>query len=477
MKWRIGKLEIVAWTTGFGLMAYELAAARVLAPSIGSSTYVWTSVIGVIIAALSAGYYAGGRVADARNRALDVVWLLLLSGIGVMITRVIYLSVLDWTVDLEIDPRVQGIIASMILFAPTSFVLGMISPYLVKLNIRTLKHSGQSVASLSTWNAIGSIMGTFVTGFVLFGLVGSQETFVIVVALLVATSWLLVPRQDIKWRLAGSVLIMVGAFIPVVSTSQIVTIDTPTSHYEVMKGHYNNRPLVGLATGAQGLQSGVYTDGSSELAFWYTQEMARLTLEKKPERILMLGGGAFTLPRYLAEKLPDTQIDAVEIDPELKPIAEQYFYYDNPSNVRLIFEDARTFLNTNTEQYDVVLIDVYGEMSIPFTLMTREYAAVLSRATAPDGAVLANIIGEVSDEGPCRTMTAVMDAAYRTEFSHAWYSTDGPTYGRANHIVRYQNQDDDALGQRPLPALGGRLYTDNFAPAERLLFDCQQSQA
>lgn len=476
MKWSIGKLEAIAWTTGFGLMAYELAAARVLAPSIGSSTYVWTSVIGVIIAALSAGYYAGGRLADARNRAVDVAWLLLVAGAGVMITRMIYLPVLDWTVDLAIDPRLQGIIASMILFAPTSFILGMISPYLVKLNIHALKHSGRSVASLSTWNAIGSIVGTFATGFVLFGLIGAQETFVIVALLFVVISWLLVPQHGVRWRVAGSLAVVVGALTPVVADPQVVSIDTPSSHYQVINGYYRDRPLVGLATGASGLQSGIYL-GSSELAFWYTREMARLTLEKQPDRVLMLGGGAFTLPRYLAEKLPNAEIDVVEIDPQLQTVAEKYFQYDNPVNVKLIFQDARTFLNTNREQYDVVLVDVYGEMSIPFTLMTREYTARLARATATDGAVIANIIGEVQQPGACREATAALDAAYRTEFSQAWYSTDGPTHGRANHIVRYERTAGQSLGQQPLAALGGRVYTDNFAPAEQLHFACQQMQA
>ncbi|PIP55552.1 MAG: hypothetical protein COX06_02645 [Candidatus Zambryskibacteria bacterium CG22_combo_CG10-13_8_21_14_all_42_17] len=105
----LGRYEIVSFMTGFALLSYELAGARILAPSIGTSTYVWTSVIGIIIAALSLGYWAGGALADKRNRQMDIVWLLFFSAALVVLTLVmsdIVLKMVSTKID---DPRMQGL--------------------------------------------------------------------------------------------------------------------------------------------------------------------------------------------------------------------------------------------------------------------------------------------------------------------------------------------------------------------------------
>ncbi len=469
----IGRLELIAFATGFCLMAYELVAARILAPSIGSSTYVWTSVIGVIIAALSFGYYAGGRVADERNRASDVVWLLCFATVAVVMTELIYTHVLDGIVELDVDPRWQAVMAAGVLFAPTSFVLGMISPYLVKLNVHSLEKSGRAVASLSTCNAMGSIVGTFVTGFVLFGWIGARETLLVVAIGLIAAGWLLVPSYRTAQRLGFSIVMIALLLLPT-PTAGTVEIDTATAHYRIERGVIEGRGFTGLSTGPGGVQSGVWEDGSREPVFWYTAEMARLALELQPKRILMLGGGAFTVPQYLAEKLPGSQIDVVEIDPGLKKISEQYFDYENPSNVELIFDDARRFLNTSERTYDLILVDVYGDTSIPFSLMTREYTAALADRLAPGGAVIANIIGG-TDGGPCSEALGALDAVYRAEFGAAQYSTqDNQVLLRGNHIIVYGQVGTELSGLRPLPKFEQIAYTDNYAPAERLYFACRQ---
>ncbi len=471
---RIGKLEIIAFATGFSLMAYELVAARILAPSIGSSTYVWTSVIGVIIAALSVGYWVGGAIADRRRAASDVVWLLLLSAAMVVLTLVSYQTVLEWVVTASGDPRVQAVIAAVALFAPASFLLGAASPYLAKLNITTVQTSGARVASLSALNSVGGIVGTFVTGFVLFGYIGARETLYIVVALLLASSWLLVWRYRWMQRAILCGVLLLAAILPGGRTAGVVDIDTPSAHYQVVSYQSPLGVAVALTTGPTGTQSAVYAAGGDSLVFWYTQELARLLLHQQPQRILMLGGGAFTLPQYVAERLPDSQIDVVEIDPGLEWISEQYFHYTHPQNVRLVFDDARTYVNRATQQYDAIVVDVYGDSSVPFSLMTREFASKLAARTAAGGVVYANIVAGTA--GPCREMFAAIDTAYRTQFSQAAYrNASGGEEQWANHIVAYARSTLQLPGLAKLPAMGGPLYTDNYAPAERLHFACRQS--
>ena len=157
-------LGIISFLSGFALMAYELVAARLLAPTIGSSIYVWTSVIGIIIASLSLGYWLGSKLADARQKQIDVVILSLAAALFVVITMLTFTPALAWITDTFNDVRIQGVVASLILFAPASFLLGMKSPYLAKLNIKKLETAGESVANLSALNSIGGILGTFITG-------------------------------------------------------------------------------------------------------------------------------------------------------------------------------------------------------------------------------------------------------------------------------------------------------------------------
>ena len=474
---RIGKFELISFTTGFALLTYELAAARILAPSIGSSTYVWTGVIGVIIAALSGGFLIGGQIADRRHKQIDVAWLLLLAGCFATLTLVVYGNVLDWTVETFQDNRIQAVVAALVLFAPTSFFIGTTSPYLTKLKVTSLQSTGQAVASLDTFNAVGGIVGTFMTGFILFGFIGSREAIGLVAILLIAVSWGLVPRIHTLKRGIVSALLTIIVCIPAPIEQGVTNIDTASAHYKIVDGFYGGlQPVTGLLTGPGGTQSAVYQDGSDELVFWYTQQMADLAIAKQPSSVLVLGGGAFTLPQYLSKQLPDATIDVVEIDPELINISTDYFNYEHPSNVREIVADARTYVNNAATDYDVILVDVYGDASIPFSLMTQEYGRAIANLLKPDGLLAANIIGGMRG-GACQDVLQALDAAYRTSLPYGWYKNElGQPEERANYIVAYsRNLTAKPIGYVDLPQGSQAAYTDNYAPAERLYYNCQQS--
>ncbi len=250
--WRLGAAACVS---GFTLMAYELVAARLLAPSVGNSTYVWTGVIGVIIIALSAGCWLGGRVADYRHAPQDVGLLLIVAAALVMITILSANNTLRWLTTVLDEPRIQAVIAALALFAPASFVLGAVSPYLAKLNVSSLDTAGRSVANLSALDAVGGIAGTFVTGFVLLGMIGLNETLALITGILLATSWLFIPRW--QWQLRA---LMVGAVI-VAALSGLympkhddVSIETPSAHYSIVNYTSNGRQIRGLVTGPTGVQ-------------------------------------------------------------------------------------------------------------------------------------------------------------------------------------------------------------------------------
>ena len=473
---RIGRLEVIAFVTGFALMAYELVAARILAPTIGSSTYVWTSVIGVIIAALSLGYWAGGRLADMRNNPIDVVGLNLLSAAGAIVTYLTYGPVLEWVVTTSDDPRGQAVLASIVLFVPTSFVLGMISPYLAKLNVTSLSTSGQAIAHLSALNSVGGIAGTFMTGFVLFGAIGSRQTLAIVVVMLVLVSWLLVPRLYIWQRAAVSVGLLALTLVPAAGDAGAIIVDTPSATYRVETVQYGDDEVVGLLAGPRGIQSGVYSDGRPDLAFWYTRELARLALEEQPKDILVLGGGAFVLPQFLGVNMPDSHIDVVEIDEKLLDTAREYFNYTDPTNVTPIFGDARAYLERTDRQYDMIMVDVYSDLQIPFTLMSAEYGRLIAERLRENGLVAMNLVAGLAP-GPCRDVFAAFDRTYRQELPYGAYSTQvNQTLIRGNHVVVYGRQPIEIDGLKSLKPLDGPLYTDDFTPSERLSQACEQER-
>lgn len=473
--------EIVAFVTGFSLMVFELVASRMLAPTIGSSTYIWTSVIGVIIAALSIGYAIGGRVADKRVQKLDISWLLLATAASITFALAFAPDFLQNLGNTTLDARFKGLFASLILFMPASFVLGVISPYLVRLHTDSITEAGRSVASLSALNAVGGIIGTFSAGFIFFGTMGARETLVLVITLLVATSWLIQPRRYWKIRLGVIVacgLICMQALVVRATPNTIASIDTPSAHYEVIRATMGGREINALLTGTQGWQSGVYIDDPTSLAFDYTRGIAEvIAAAPKKDRMLMLGGGAFTLPQHLATTYPHTHIDAVEIDPQLATIAKEHFQYQSPKNVTIIADDARAFLGYTKQTYDIIIVDVYSDVSVPFAVATTEYTAALKSHLQPGGAVVVNMIG--SRTASCEPLLGSLHASYMTHFTHysAQPTQDMLLKTSQNIITTYSNSALKWLSDYTSAELPqGRILTDNYAPIERLSYQCWQSQ-
>lgn len=473
----IGPYEWLALITGFALLSFELVASRILAPAIGSSIYVWTSVIGVIIAALAVGYTFGGKIADKRVKPLDIVWLLIGSSAAVTLTMLGSPFVLDAVLQISSDPRFQGMLASIILFAPASFLLGAIGPYLGRLKNVSVTTTGTTIASLSSLNAIGSILGTFCTGFLFFSYLGSRATLLLVIVLLLGSSWLIEPRQFLRRRLVAVAIVVLvsSAALAVKPADALTVIDTPSASYKISDIMYRDRPVRVLMAGPGGLQSGIYLDGSPELVFDYTRKMADIvSAAPVKDSILILGGGAFTLPQYFAEKYPSASIDVVEIDPGLAPIARQYFGYKDPGNVQIVSQDARTFLNDSAKQYDIVLVDAYNDVSIPFTLTTNEYVEKLRRSLSADGLLAVNVIA--SSSGRCGQLLSSLHTAYSSQFDdfRAYPLEDSSLEIKQNVILVYGNRGLEGLpsGDQPLNLPRAPTLRDDFAPVEYLQAGC-----
>lgn len=169
--------------------------------------------------------------------------------------------------------------------------------------------------------------------------------------------------------------------------------DTELEHYQVIDTVYEGRPARVLYSGRRGTaQSGVATDGNPDLLFDYNQRFVELLESVHARRILLIGGGAYTLPGALLVRFPDLYIDVVEIDPGLKEIAERFFGLVPSERLRIFHEDGRTYMERNSTPYDVVLIDAFSHAEIPAGLTAEAAAAQVARNLSSEGIAAINII-------------------------------------------------------------------------------------
>lgn len=158
-------LEIVVFICGAVVMAYEIIGSRMLGPYVGTSMFVWTSIIGVILLSLSLGYLWGGRIADQKPRADILSMYILIAGLFIILSTIIKDILLDFLLNSVSNVKIVSIVASLLLFTIPSVLLGMVSPFAARIKMKTVEKSGSTVGNLYALSTVGSIIGVFLAGF------------------------------------------------------------------------------------------------------------------------------------------------------------------------------------------------------------------------------------------------------------------------------------------------------------------------
>lgn len=176
--------------------------------------------------------------------------------------------------------------------------------------------------------------------------------------------------------------------------------DGPIAHIETQ---YNDLfiakrgPMMTLSTRFRAnfnIHSMVNLTDPDDMPFTYTQLMtAGLLYPEATKRILMIGLGAGSVSTYLARAMPDAQIDVVEVDPGVISVARQYFGVRETDRLHIIESDGRVYLARHNALYDLILLDAYRELGVPFHLLTKEFYGLVKEHLAPGGAVSANVTG------------------------------------------------------------------------------------
>ena len=413
-------LPLLVFVVGTGSLGAEIAAVRLLSPYFGASTIVWANTIGVVLVALSVGYWLGGRMAD-RNPHMRGLCLLALAAAG-LLALVPFAAdpLLGLAVD-ALDSISAGaffgsLVAVLVLVAVPVLLLGAVSPYAIRLAVSSVEEAGTVAGRLYALSTAGSLVGTLLSALLFIPLIGTRRTF-LVFALAIAIMAVLGLRPVKRYALAPAAIAVlialpVGALKAEASSGKVIyETDTEYQYARVIESPAGKRYLE-LNEGQA--QHSIYDpdtvltddvwDGHLVLPF-----AAR---SQPPKRVAILGNAAGTTSRAYEKFFPGTRVDGVEIDPELSEIGKRYFDMNNP-RLRLYHEDARPFLRRTDARYDVISVDAYRQPYIPFYLTTREFFELTRDRLTPDGVLVVNAGHPEGQDELEKVLTATMGEAFR----------------------------------------------------------------
>ena len=358
--------------SGMSIMAVELGASRLLAPYFSSSQIVWTIIIGTIMIALALGNVWGGRRADLdknpdklyRRLILAALWIgaipvlgkfLILSIAGVLIVA-IDTNLLIWA----------AFLSCMAIFVLPLFLLGTVTPSLVKYSTDNLEHNGQIVGNLNAFNTIGSIIGTFLPTFVTIPAVGTAITFLIFSGVLLSIGIIyFVSKGAKKIFCAGAVVIFLICAVAGNSNSfafwEKNLLYEGESIYNYLQVKDAPDKIIFSTNVLFGVQSLKVKSGG--LTGYYYDYALAAPLLADSKKILILGMGTGTFAEQCKKYFPSAQILGVEIDEKITALAKKYF--DLPEEVEVVTYDGRAFLQADKNFYDVILVDAFQDISPP----------------------------------------------------------------------------------------------------------------
>ncbi len=453
MRTEVIKANLCVFIASFCTLVIELVAGRIMAPHVGVSLYTWTSIIGVVLAGISVGAYLGGVLADRFPHYATLGWLLLLSGLAAFSIGPVADLCREgsWlgTHGLETSLMTRILILTSLIFFLPALVLGMISPVVVRLTVRNLEQTGNVVGKIYAFSTLGSILGTFATGFFLVAYMGTRlilfsvgvvlvlcapvfgglfarrrglRAALVLTCLGLLTGWLVVlcyvPALEAAWlaeirrpvaeerapltQLYASVAKPFGAHRPdwpyyYHKESDYYTIRLWTEDRDDGGGQLEVLSLDQLKHSLSDLDDPLYLQYDyltiyEELVAWATSWQ---TEGRRRARTLFIGGGGYTFPRLMERRYPLAELHVVEIDPEVTRVALDYLGVGRDTRIRTFNMDGRWYVMNCKEPYDLIIGEAFNDVSIPYHLTTKEFAAEIKAILKSDGLLIALVIDSI----------------------------------------------------------------------------------
>ena len=477
----------LVFATSAAVLVLEILAGRLLAPYIGVTLETTTGIIGVVLAAISTGAWAGGRLADATDPRRLIGPLLVGGGTAALL--VVPLVRL-------LGPSADGSAASIVIVAAAAFfvpaaLLSTVAPAVVKLQVRDLATTGATVGNLSALGTAGAIVGTFVTGFLL---VASSPVRLIVTGLGVLTIATGAILTVVLGRRSPSGTAAVAVLLGVLGAGLVAVVPErcpDTSVYYCARVERDPARLSGRVLRLDTLRHS-YVDlaDPTHLEFSYTRSFAAVIagLPPGPLSALHIGGGGFTMPRWLAATRPGSTSVVLELDPALVDLARRELGLRTGEDLKVVEGDGRlSIAGQRAAAFDVVVGDAFGGISVPWHLATREVAASVRRLLRPGGIYVLNVIDHPPQgfvKAEAATLAAVFDhvalvakaeqVAGRGGGNHVLVASDAPidVVGLESRLGARDDPQVAVGGARLDDFVGGAtVLNDDFAPVDQLLGD------
>ena len=491
-------LPFVVFLTGACVLIVEVVATRILSPYYGNTIFTVSSVIGIVLAALSVGYYFGGKFADKYPTEKFFYSIILISGFSVILLHFLMLfllPVLGYGLSITAGPLVSAIL----LFFLPSLLLGTLSPFAIKLQGQHFpeKGIGTITGEIFFWSTLGSIFGSLFAGFVLIPQFGINQIIIAVAAILIILGLLPLIKIGIhKKQIFKIILFSVIGIILVGTISQFKGSNIVYSHdgiYEkitIYDGEYAGKPTRFFQQDRSG--SGAMFLDSDDLVYDYTKYYALYKVfSPDVKRALVIGGGAYSIPKALLKDLPNATVDVSEIEPSLYELAQKYFKLTKSDRLNNYTEDGRRLLHDTDNNYDLIFSDVYYSLfSIPAHFTTQEFFEIAKSRLNNNGIFIANLIGDLSRQEPSLIMSEIK--TFCSVFPNSYFfAVDAPDkIGSQNIIFVGYNSDkkidfaDSKITKSDnsiIQSLGRKnidldrfefsqypILTDNFSPVEFL---------
>lgn len=414
--------------SGMSVMAIELGASRLLAPYFSSSQIVWTIIIGTIMIAMALGNVIGGQLADKNpdpsrlysRLLIAAVWTAaipfagkyVIAGISLLLATVVTKNFLIWA----------SFISCLALFVFPLLLLGTVTPSLARYTMERLDDSGKIVGRLGALNTIGSIIGTFVPTFITIPAVGTAITFIIFasILLILCLIYFISAKKSLIKCAISTVLITILTFTSV--TYQFAfwennIIFEGESIYNYLQVRETDTQIILSTNVLAGVQSITMKNGALTGMYYDYALAAPLMLDKdytKQKDILILGMGTGTYATQCMKYLKNVQIEGVEIDKKIVDLSRQYFNLSDTIPVSI--DDGRAYLSTD-KTYDVIMVDAYQDITIPFQMSTIEFFTLVKEHLNENGVMVVNLNMYSDTEGSINEY--LMDTISNV-FSNVW---------------------------------------------------------
>lgn len=403
-------LYLTEFFAGMSVMAVELGASRLLAPYFSSSQIVWTIVIGTIMIAMALGNIYGGRTADKhpdpdrlyRRLIVAAVWIAAIPLLGkyviLLISGLLVVTISNGFL------IVAAFLSCMVVFVFPLFLLGTVTPSLVKYTVDSLGDSGRIVGNLNAFNTVGSILGTFLPTFVTIPAVGTAVTFLLFSGILLALGlvyFISAGRKRVLCILALALFVLCSIFG---NRSNFAFWEKNLRYegesiYNYLQVKEDDRSVILSTNVLFGVQS-IYQKDAGLTGMYYDYALAAPLMAgaaEAPKDVLVLGMGTGTFALQTQRYFPQSRISGVEIDQKITDLAGTYFAL--PEDIPVTTYDGRAYLAADKHTYDVIMVDAYQDITIPFQMSSVEFFTLVREHLNPGGVMVVNMNMHSQEEG------------------------------------------------------------------------------